>query len=69
MLLALHVKVGKVASFVGKIFMVRPSTTKTTNILLHENYLLYGSKIVWVVLIETDNDSGQVIPLYNSRMF
>ena len=30
--LALQVKVGKVASFVGKIFVVRPSTTKTTNI-------------------------------------
>ncbi len=31
--LALQVKVGKVASFVGKIFVARPSTTKTTNIL------------------------------------
>ncbi len=30
--LALQVKVGKVASFVGKIFVVRPPTTKTTNI-------------------------------------
>ncbi len=40
--LALQVKVGKVASFVGKIFVVRPPTTKTTNILLHENYTLYG---------------------------
>ena len=28
----------KVASFVGKIFVVRPPTTKTTNILPHENY-------------------------------
>ncbi len=37
MLLALQVKVGKVASFVGKIFVVRPSTT---NILPHENYPL-----------------------------
>ncbi len=26
------IKVGKVASFVGKIFVVRPPTTKTTNI-------------------------------------
>ena len=40
--LALQVKVGKVASFVGKIFVVRLPTTKTTNILLHENYTLYG---------------------------
>ena len=31
--LAMQVKVGKVASFVGKIFVVRPPTTKTTNIL------------------------------------
>ena len=31
LLLALQVKVGKVASFVGKIFVVRPPTTKTTN--------------------------------------
>ena len=38
----LQVKVGKVASFVGKIFVVRPPTTKTTNILPHENYTLYG---------------------------
>ncbi len=36
-------KVGKVASFVGKIFVVRPPTTKTTNILPHENYTLYGN--------------------------
>ena len=35
LLLALQVKVGKVTSFVGKIFVVRPSTTKTTNILPH----------------------------------
>ncbi len=41
--LALQVKVGKVASFVGKIFVVRAPTTKTTNILPHENYTLYGS--------------------------
>ncbi len=40
--LALQVKVGKVTSFVGKMLVVRPSTTKTTNILLHENYPLYG---------------------------
>ncbi len=39
--LALQVKVGKVASFVGKIFVVRPPTTKTTNIFPHENYMLY----------------------------
>ena len=44
-LLALLVKVGKVASFVGKIFVVRPSTMKTTNILPHENYPLYGTVI------------------------
>ncbi len=52
MLLGLSVKVGKVASFVGKIFVgkifvgkifvVIPPTTKTTNILPHENYQLYG---------------------------
>ena len=41
--LALQVKVGKVASFVGKIFVVRPPITKTTNILPHENYTLYGT--------------------------
>ncbi len=49
LLLALQVKVGKVASFVGKIFMVRASTTKTTktmNILPHENYQLYGSVLI-----------------------
>ncbi len=32
-----------VASFVGKIFVIRPPTTKTTNILPHENYPLYGT--------------------------
>ncbi len=32
---------GKVASFVSKIFVVRPLTTKTANILPHENYPLY----------------------------
>ncbi len=37
------VKVGKVASFVGKIFVVRFSTTKTTNILPHKDYPLYGN--------------------------
>ncbi len=42
LLLALQVKVGKVASFVGKIFVLQCSTTKTTNILPHENYPLYG---------------------------
>ncbi len=35
-----QVKVGKVALFVGKIFVVRPPTTKTTNILPPENYPL-----------------------------
>ncbi len=38
----LQVKVGKVTSFVGKIFVVRASTMKTTNILHHENDQLYG---------------------------
>ena len=38
-------EVGKVASFVGKIFVVRPPTTKTTNILPHENYQLYGTRL------------------------
>ncbi len=38
LLLALQVKVGKVASFVGKIFVLQCSTT---NILPHENYLLH----------------------------
>ncbi len=33
----------QVASFVGKIFVVRPPTTKTTNILPHKNYTLYGN--------------------------
>ena len=41
LLLALQVKVDKVASFMGKIFVVRPSTTKTMNILPHGNYPLY----------------------------
>ncbi len=41
---ALQVKVGKVGSFVGKIFVVRPSTPKTTNLLPQAkiNYPLYG---------------------------
>ncbi len=51
LLLALQVKVGKVASFGGKIFVVRPSTTKTTNILPHENYPLYGTVLVLSVLL------------------
>ncbi len=38
--------VDKVASFVGKIFVVRPPTTITTNILPHENYPLYGIPIL-----------------------
>ena len=41
---------GKGASFVGKIFVVRAPTTKTTNILPHENYPLYGT-IVFVTTI------------------
>ncbi len=41
-------KGSKVASFVGKIFVVRPPTTKTTNILPHENYPLYG---IWISYI------------------
>ncbi len=40
--LLVHVKASKVTSFVGKIFVVQCSTTKTTNILPHENYQLYG---------------------------
>ncbi len=44
--LALQVKVGKVASFVGKILVVRPPTTKITNILPHENYTLYGIVLI-----------------------
>ncbi len=40
MLLALQVKVGKVASFV-----VRAPTTKTTNILSPRNYQLYGTLV------------------------
>ncbi len=38
LLLAQQVKVGKVASFVGKIFVLQCSTTKTTNILPHKSY-------------------------------
>ncbi len=43
MLLALQVKVGKVASFAGKIFLASP--TKTTNILPHEitSYIRYSA--------------------------
>ncbi len=37
LLLALQVKVDKVASFIGKIFVVKPSTMKT---LPYENYPL-----------------------------
>ncbi len=48
-LLALQVKVGKVASFVGKIFVVRAPTTISTNILPHENYPLYGAYITAIV--------------------
>ncbi len=44
LLLALQVKIGKVVLFVGKIFVVRPSTMITTNILPHENYQLYGMR-------------------------
>ncbi len=42
LLLALQVKVGKVASFLGKIFVLQCSTT---NILPHENYPLYDIDI------------------------
>ena len=38
-----------VEAFVGKIFVVRPPTTKTTNILPHENYPLYGIYAVELV--------------------
>ncbi len=38
--LVLHVKVGKVTSFVG--IQIIPSTMKTTNILPHENNPLYA---------------------------
>ncbi len=48
LLLALQVKVGKVASFTGKIFLVRASTMKTTNVLSHENYQLYGSNLRYI---------------------
>ena len=48
-LLALQVKVGKVASFMGKIFVVQCSTTKTTNILPNENYPLYF--LVYILVI------------------
>ena len=51
--LELQVKVGRVASFVGKIFVVRTSTTKTTNILHHENYQLY---IRYIALLSTVAD-------------
>ncbi len=43
LLLALQVKVSKVASFVGKIFVVQCSTTK---MLPHENYPLYRMLII-----------------------
>ncbi len=52
--LALQVKVGKVASFVGKIFVVRAPTTKTTNILPHENYTLYGITLQTFIVKGTD---------------
>ena len=45
--LALQVKVSKVALFVGKIFVDRPSTTKTTNIFPNENYPVYSQSIKW----------------------
>ncbi len=47
LLLAMQVKVGKVASFVGKIFV----STKTTNILPLEKYPLYGNRALSVVTI------------------
>ncbi len=43
LLLALQIKVVKVASFVGKIFVLRDSTTKTTKCLPTENSPLYGT--------------------------
>ncbi len=39
-----YIIVGRVASFVSKIFVVRASTTKTMNILPHENYQLYWTR-------------------------
>ncbi len=59
--LALQVKVNKVASFVGKIFMIRPSTTKTTNILPHENYPLYNS--------ENKNNGIKIILAVNAKTY
>ena len=55
-------KVGKVASFVGKIFVVRPSTTKTTNILsprkfpsIYVRYYDLVSAYIIIVLVYTYN--------------
>ena len=38
--------IDKVALFVGKIFVVRLSTTKTMNILPHENHPLYNYTVI-----------------------
>ncbi len=65
LLLALQVKVGKVASFVGKIFVVQCSTTKTTNILPHENYPLYGNvqcrKVDYTTLVERSYSFPRIV--------
>ena len=45
--------INKVASFVGKIFVVRLSTT---NILPHENYPLYGIYYKYMYVNETLNN-------------
>ncbi len=63
--LALQVKVGKVASFVGKIFVVRPPTTKTTNILLHKNYIRYiytgMLSLIIIIMVITEFCSSLII--------
>ena len=48
--------IGKVASFVGKIFVVRPPTT---NILPHENYQLYGREMLASLETMSSLISGQ----------
>ncbi len=40
--------------FVGKIFVVKHSTTKTTNSLPHENYPLYGNLLE--LLMQSDEE-------------
>ncbi len=53
LLLALQVKVGKVASFVGTIFVLQCSTiyTKPTNIFPHENYPLYDTSVYMYIIV------------------